>query len=340
MDTETFVQSRRIEWTRLDDLVSRASKGLGRLSESDIKEMGYLYRAVTSDLALARRDFPGQRVTLYLNQLVGRAHSVIYRGEPLGLKRIVRFATHGFPQVFRESAIYILAATSMFAIPMLLTWCFTYLDPDTAFWLLPSAVQSAIPAIESRDLWVDIPVQERPYASSAIMQNNIQVTFFAFGGGILAGLGTLYVMVLNGLILGGISGLSFHHGVGWELWEFVIGHGVIELSVIMMAGGSGLMIGWSVIHPGLSRRLDAVAQAAGKAVRLLGGCVPLLVIAGLIEGFISPAELLPWWFKWMVGVGSGAVLYGYLLLAGHDSQSEQLRQDRQSIDVPHSGKVP
>jgi len=131
---------------------------------------------------------------------------------------------------------------------------------------------------------------------------------------------TLWVLATNGLILGGVTGLTIHYGVGFDLWTFVIGHGVIELSVIFMAGGSGLMIGWALLRPGLMRRRDALALAARKAVRLLIGAVPLLFVAGAIEGFLSPAENIPWPIKWGIGIGSGILLYGYLLLAGRKKE--------------------
>jgi uncharacterized membrane protein SpoIIM required for sporulation len=170
--------------------------------------------------------------------------------------------------------------------------------------------------IEDQELWTDIPVAERPFSSSFIMTNNIRVAFLAFAGGVTAGLLTIYILIYNGLMLGGITGLTAHYGVGFDLWTFVIGHGVIELSVIVIAGASGLMMGWAIIHPGLLRRRDALALAARKGVRLIIGSVPLLVIAGLIEGFISPNELIPWPVKWSVGLVSGIVLYSYLFLAG------------------------
>ena len=166
--------------------------------------------------------------------------------------------------------------------------------------------------IERQELWIDVPVNERPYFSSFIMQNNIQVTFLAFGGGMTSGLLTIWIMVFNGLLLGGLTGLTAHHGVGFELWTFVIGHGVVELTVIFIAGGAGLMLGWAILQPGLRRRRDALTLAAQEAVKLLIGCVPLLVIAGLIEGFISPNEQLHSLVKWGVGLGSGLLLYGYL----------------------------
>ena len=128
-------------------------------------------------------------------------------------------------------------------------------------------------------------------------------------------------MVFNGLILGGITGLTVHYGVGFDLWTFVIGHGVIELSVIFIAGGTGLMLGWAILRPGLLRRRDALALAAQQAVRLVAGCIPLLVMAGTIEGFISPAENTPLAGQVGRGPGQRALLYGYLLLAGAESRT-------------------
>lgn len=138
----------------------------------------------------------------------------------------------------------------------------------------------------------------------------------AFGSGVLAGLVTAWIMVFNGLMLGGLTGLTAHYGIGFELWNFVIGHGVVELSVIFMAGGAGLSLGWAIIYPGLHRRRDALTMAARKSIYLILGCVPLLVLAGTIEGFISPNENIPWPVKWSVGIGTGILLYSYLLLAG------------------------
>jgi uncharacterized membrane protein SpoIIM required for sporulation len=155
------------------------------------------------------------------------------------------------------------------------------------------------------------------------MQNNIRVSFMAFGSGVLAGLLTTWIMVFNGLMLGGLTGLTAHYGIGFDLWNFVIGHGVIELSVIFMAGGAGLTLGWAIISPGLHRRRDALTIAARKSINLILGCIPLLIIAGTIEGFISPAENIPWPVKWGVGLGTGLLLYSYLIFAGRKAPEEQ-----------------
>ena len=321
MHPDEFYRARKADWEKLTRLLERSQNGVEGLSPEDVHTLGQLYRLATSDLALAQRDFPEHRVAQYLNQLVARAHAVVYRGEPMAWRRIWHFVSTGYPRAFRRAGPFMLAAFLLFAIPALVAGLITAWDPPAARWLLPEEVQELIPMIEDQDLWVDIPVEERPYASAFIMQNNIRVAFMAFSGGLLLGLFTLWIMVLNGLMLGGITGLTAHYGVGFELWTFVIGHGVVELSVIFIAGGTGLMLGWSILRPGLLRRRDALAQAAQLAVRLVAGCVPLLVIAGIIEGFISPAETLPWYVKWAVGLLSGALLYGYLLLSGSKDDS-------------------
>ncbi len=320
MQADDFYQSRQNDWKRLSTLVERSQSSLQRLTPEEIKELGQLYRSVTSDLALAQRDFPQHRVTTFLNQLVGRTHAVIYRDKPLARNRLLQFIRTGFPQAFRQIWPFFVTAAALFIIPVLLAAVSTFWEPKAANWLLPAAVQELVPDIEDQKLWTNIPISERPYASTFIMSNNIQVAFLAFAGGVLAGIPTVWILIMNGLLMGGLTGLTVHYGVGFELWSFIIAHGVIELSVIFIAGAAGLTLGWAILRPGLRRRRDALLVAARQSVYLLLGCVPLLVIAGLIEGFISPAETIPWLVKWSIGIGSGICLYSYLLLAGRTSR--------------------
>lgn len=321
MNVEQFYQSRQLDWRELSALLDRSQQNMKRLSPEEVKQMGQLYRAVTSDLAVAQREFPRHQVATYLNQLVARGHAVIYRSDPLAVQRIVNFATTTFPRTIRETARFHLVAFLLMILPALISALWLNQQPAAAEWLLPAQMQSLIPTIEDQELWTDIPIDERPYTSTFIMTNNIQVSFMAFGGGLTAALFTIYILIFNGLILGSLTGLTAHYGVGFELWTFVIGHGVIELSTIFIAGGSGLLMGWAIIHPGLNRRRDALAQAARKAVVLIGGCVPILIIAGVIEGFISPNDNIVWWFKWGVGLVTGLLLYSYLILAGRDTKA-------------------
>jgi uncharacterized membrane protein SpoIIM required for sporulation len=320
MNVDEFYQSRKADWENLTMLVEQAQSDVRRLSSTDIDRLASLYRAASSDLALAKRDFPRHRLTQHLNQVVARAHAVLYQGEPLAWNRLVDFALRGFPRLFRETIVFTFAAFLMLMVPAVLAGIATANSPESATWLLPAEVQNLIPIVQQKELWIDIPMEERPYASSFIMTNNIRVSFLAFGSGVTAGLLTLWILIQNGLIVGGLLGITSYYGVGFELATFIIGHGVIELSVIFMAGGSGLMLGWALLRPGLMRRRDALMIAAQRSIRLLSGAVPFLVVAGIIEGFISPAETIPWPVKWAVGIGSGIVFYSYLLLGGREKK--------------------
>lgn len=318
MRVDEFYQSRKNDWEALSHLLDLCQSDMRRLSEAQVRDISRLYRAATSDLALAKRDFPRNEITVYLNQLVARAHAVVYRSEPLALKRLWRFAVTGFPRLFRETWIFTFIAALFFILPAVAGGLATYANPKLATALLPPGSHRLIGIVEDKELWIDISVEDRPYAASFIMTNNIRVSFLAFASGLTAGLLTLWVLFFNGLMIGTLTGLTSFHGIGLELWNFVIGHGVIELSIIFIAGGSGLMLGWSILRPGLLRRRDSLAQAARKAVYLLLGAVPWLVVAGTIEGFISPNNEIAPPIHWAVGIVSGILLYSYLLLAGRE----------------------
>ncbi len=317
---DNFYKSRKPAWEQLVVLLEQSEKNIQRLTPQQIQTLGQLYRAAASDLALAQRDFPTHPVTQYLNQLVARTHAQIYREQPFTSKRLIHFVTAGFPRCYRESWRFILAASLIMVLAAIFSTIAVYQRPEMARWLLPAGSDRLIQYIENHQLWTDeIEASDQAYVSASVMTNNIQVAFLAYGGGILAGIPTVWAMFLNGMMVGSITGLTLRYGLAFQIWTFMIGHGVIELSVIGIAGGSGLMLGWGVVHPGLLRRRDAIVLAAHKVIRLLVGSAMLLVIAGLIEGFISPSQVIPAWVKWGVGLTTGIGLYSYLLLAGRKS---------------------
>lgn len=313
MTPNELLQTRKDDWERLTLLINRVQRGqIAALSEAELVELGSLYRAATSDLAVAQRDFPRHDLAQYLNQLVGRAHPFVYRGDPVVWRQVKAFYLHGFPRLYRELAPFILVASLLFFGTGLLFYFVTLANPDAADYVLSPRL---IAYIKSGHLWFKDSNTAGVTEATFIMSNNIRVAFFAFAGGMLLSLFTIYVLVSNGLILGGVIALMQVYGHAAPLWEFVIGHGVLELSEITMAGGSGLMLGYAVLQPGLLSRRNALVLAAQKSVRLLLGSVPLLVVAGIIEGLVSPSDA-PAWIKYAIGITTGVVLYGYLLLAG------------------------
>lgn len=331
MNINQFIESRQGDWKTLSNLLTRAQNNIEQLSPDEVKQMGILYRSVTSDLALAQRDFPREKATTYLNQLVATGHAVLYRSEPLALHRLVHYIKVGFPQTFRETWPFFIVSFLLFMVPALISGYLMATTPEASVWLLPPEMQALVEILEENELWIDVPLEERPYFSSFIATNNINVAILAFAGGAVAGLFAVFVLINNGLMIGGTFGLTIFYGLGFELFTFAIGHGVIELTTIFIAGAAGLKIGWGIINPGLQKRRDSILNAARVAMRLIIGCIPLLLIAGLIEGFISPNESIPVLFKWLTGAVTGILLYSYLLFSGRRKVNEKSRPQDQLL---------
>jgi uncharacterized membrane protein SpoIIM required for sporulation len=278
--------------------------------------MTRLYRLAASDLARARRDFPGDRVVSYLNRLVSTSYSSVYSAAGFSWKDIARWYASGFPRLFRATAGYYLLAALLFFGTGILSFVATTTYPPSAQVLLDSNTYQSVSSYAERgELWTEIPGAQRSLASATIMTNNIQVAILAFAGGMLMGLGTAFVLIFNGVHLGAIFGVVTQYGLGFELLSFVSAHGVIELSVICLAGGAGLMLADSMLRPGMLTRAESLRLAAQRSVQLLLGGASLLVIAGTIEGFLSPSDA-PDAVKFGTGIATGVLLYGYWILAG------------------------
>lgn len=330
MVAEEFIVAKRPHWERLQQLLGRVqSRRLAALSADELNELGRLYRQTTSDLAVARRDFPQHRVTTFLNTLVGRAHGEIYRNEGTTWERIRDFVVVGFPRTWRATVPFTLVAFLFFALPALVSFVAVAWAPNAAVAelragaMFPGAEQMAELIKTNTEWWQDINTTGRASNATLIMSNNILVTLKAFAGGMFLGVYTIYAMVFNGLMLGVIAGLSEFYGFSPRLWGFIAPHAPIELSVIFFGGGAGLQLAWAIIRPGLLTRSAALRVAAQRAIVIMVGCIPLLIIAGTIEGFISPSAL-PVWVKAVVSLGSGLALYSYLLGVGYpqpDSKS-------------------
>ena len=315
MNLELFLRQRRESWQRLEQLLRQTNKRESRMTSADLEEFGRLYRAATADLALAQRDFPGQTVTGYLNQLVAHAHAELYQGEALRWRQLKHFYAVAFPQLYRKLGRYTTVAFALFALPALVALLAIWADPALISVVEGPAIAGLVEEVKQGQLWTDIDPAQRSAASGLIMTNNIRVLFLTFAGGVTAGLLTAWVMISNGLHLGAIFGLLLAYDVASGLAEFVVAHGFIELSVIFLAGGCGLYMGDGLLRPGLLSRKDALVQRARVSVQLILGCAPLLVVAGLIEGFISPSAL-PWPVKLAVGLATGGALYWYWLRGG------------------------
>jgi len=318
MPIDRFINERKTVWQRLEELMQLLDRmTLRKLHREEVKELGRIYRRTASDLAIARAESRDPRLVNYLNNLVIRAHGRIYRADSNWLQRIIRFFTHDFPQTFRRSWRYTATAFGVFLVFSAIAFFGTRHDPDFSEFAGISPFFREV-VINNRTRWWESLNDANQIGSSQIFTNNIRVTFYAFALGAIFGLGTLYVLAFNGAMFGAILALTYRAGFGNDLLSFVVGHGVIELSCIFIAGGAGLLIGTALLMPGDLSRGDALKSRGMEAVQLIVGCVPLLVVAGIIEGFISPAPINPV-IKFGIGVTTGIALYSYLFLVGRDA---------------------
>jgi uncharacterized membrane protein SpoIIM required for sporulation len=308
-----WLEKRKPYWTRLEEMVERAGgRGVGVLSYRELQELGQLYRQVAADLASVREDPMSRRLADYLNQLLGRAHNLIYMGRKARPRGILEFYRTTFPQVFRATFNYTLLSFALFAAGALAGFLWCLADPEfQRFFLGPHMTAT----IERRQMWTHSIVTMKPLASSFIMTNNLAVSFMVFAMGIAAGLGTAFMLVQNGLLMGVISAACWQAGMTLQLAEFVAPHGVLELPAIFVAGGAGLLIGRGLLFPGPMLRRDALVFYGGQAVRLLLGIIPWLVIAGIVEGYISPTTI-PWGTKFLLAASLAIVAVLYVTQAG------------------------
>ena len=315
MRSEDFIALRRDDWNRLEDLLSHAGAGhMNALTPAQVLTMAALYRRATADLARAQRDWPGEPVHRYLNGLVARGHGIVYRRGGEIRKRVRRFYVETLPRTYREAWPFVLAAGALLFVPALVTFFVVLANPDAAYAIVSP---SLIDKVHHHELWTHIPADERAQAAGLIMTTNIRVVMIAFAFGVVFGLPVIAVLIINGISLGGLFGLTQAYGLGAGLFDFVIAHGVLELSIVTTIAGGGLMMGWALISPGNLKRSDSLVVATRRAFTLLLGLGPLLVAAGIIEGNISPSGA-PFAVKLAIGLTTGVLFYSYLLLGARN----------------------
>ena len=297
----------------LEGLLARSEgNGLRSFDADQIEAFARAYRQVVSDLALAQRDFPDDQLTLWLNGLASRAHLRLYRAPAPSWRRFGRFFWTDFARRFRAARPYLLVSALLLFGPAALAYVGALLEPTLRDALVPASLRQVM---SSGRTWTDIQPALRPGMATLIFTNNIQVSFLAFAGGVLFGLGTAYVLVSNGLLLGGVLGAAQFYGVAPLVWSFISPHGYLERTCIVIAGAAGLMVGDALLRPGLLLRREALARASRRAVELAIGAAPVLVVAGLIEGFISPSDLAIE-VKLVFGPVAGMGMYALLLTVG------------------------
>jgi uncharacterized membrane protein SpoIIM required for sporulation len=288
VNLERFLDERGGEWAELERMVARGRSGARTLGPDGVRRLASLYRSAASDLALARRRWPADACVARLEAVVGHARALLFSGARRERTLFTFFARDYWREVARRPW-FLAVAAALLLVPALGAGAWAVADPGAAAGLVPPAYESVTNPGARGDL--GLPVEEQAALSSLIFTNNIRVSFLAFAGGITAGLVTAALVAYNGLVLGTVSGLALSAGNGGPFLELVVAHGMLELSCIVVAAAAGLRLGWALVAPGRLRRADALVAEARRSVLVVLGTAPWLVLAGLVEGFFTPAGL-------------------------------------------------
>jgi uncharacterized membrane protein SpoIIM required for sporulation len=321
MTLGNFVRRSRPRWQRLETMLGVIeTRGPRRTSQSFLQELSALYRATAGDLAFAQTHFRGTTLLLFLHQLVARAHNQIYRPQRLSARAFGHFVRNEIPRAIRSHFQAITWSAIVFFLGIALGLSAVQFDERAASVVLPTSVLNSI---YSGQMWTGsiFSVVPAPVASTFLFTSNISVALLAFAGGLTFGAVTFWILFQNGFMLGVVFKLCADYGLLGAVLEFIAGHGVLEISSIIVSGGAGFVVANALLNPGAYLRRDALAQQGRSAVRMAIACVPALITAGCIEAFISPSHI-PVWFKATLGLTLGSIFWLYLLCTGRATRSE------------------
>lgn len=317
LDPNRFVRERRQLWKALEgELEAAANRDFETFDVERAQKLGRLYRAASADLLRARSETANEALIDYLNGLVGRAYGLIYRGRKLRWASATQFLFFDFPRLIRRRAWVIVAAASIMLAGFIFGVGAEYLDSTARFSLLPPQYASVEEQIEDHKIRaasgqiVDPAIAANE--SAKIMTNNIEVSFKAFAFGFTAGIGTTLVLFYNGVLVGVLAAIFLRHGMSLYFWALILPHGVIELFAIFVAGAAGFVIAQALVNPGIYGLKESLRREGKDAVLMVLGCVPMLVVAGLIEGFITPQMAIPPGIKLLFALMTGLALVAWL----------------------------
>lgn len=317
MDVDRFVATHQGSWDRLDVLVTRAGRGVRRLSSAELDELVTGYQQVSTHLSLARTTYREPALTAALTRLTARAGALVYGTRSATLRALRDFFAVTFPAALCHARAFIAISALLFLLPAV----------AVGAWLAtsPAALDVAAPP-EFREAYVQEDFaayySENPSAvfGATVTTNNIQVGFLAFAAGIAYCVLTVFVLVFNGANVGFAAGLFGAVGELPTFFGYILPHGLLELTAVFIAGGAGLRLGWTLIDPGDRPRTVALVEEGRRAVVIVLGLVLVFVAAGLIEGFVT-GSTLPTWLRVGIGAVAWVAFLAYWWLAGRAAAS-------------------
>jgi uncharacterized membrane protein SpoIIM required for sporulation len=298
LELNRFIRDNKTTWTELEVLLRRMNKKRSKLTAAELDRFTELYKMVSAHLATMQTHHSNNETTTMLNHLIARAHNMMYRESNRSSQQLRTFFLHYFPSLIKARALFIVFALLLFGVGGLSGFLAVRADPMNLALILPANMAEGIDPMAT-----ELPREDlhSPIMSTEIMTNNIRVAVLAFISGITLGIGTVYLLIYNGLMIGALAAVFLQAGKSYVFWAYILPHGVIELAAIFIAGGAGLYMGYRIFVPGIYTRGHRLIETAKQSAQLMLGTIPLFVIAGIIEGFITPTTL-PLATKYIVAI--------------------------------------
>jgi uncharacterized membrane protein SpoIIM required for sporulation len=311
MVRDEFVATHRPAWTELDGLLSRSSP----LGGPELSRLSALYRRISSDVMAARAAGYGADLTGLLDGLAARAHAALYGHGRQGWRVGWRLVVRDFPRALRESAPFTLAAAVLFVLPLAVGLVGALRSPGFAERILSPEQLQAMAEMYAQGVSGGRELGSDAAMAGFYVMNNVGIAFRCFATGVLFGTGSVFFLVYNGLVSGTVVGHVIAAGHGQHILTFVCGHAPYELGAIIVAGGAGLRLGYSLLATGNLTRLASLRRHALGTVPVVCGAAAMLLVAAAVESFWSPSRA-PYPVKWAFGAMSLLIVLLFCALAG------------------------
>ncbi len=309
---DSYVVANTPEWERLEELVQKAGSRGSRLEGDELDELLARYQRTSTHLSHVRSTYGDPQVTARLTRVVASARAVIYGPQPRAGGALRGFFAHTFPAAVWGARTAIMCSALAFFIPAIATGIWIANSPAAIDAFITPALREAYIETEFEAYYSSAPAAE---FSTEVFVNNIRVSFLAFVVGIAWSIPTVLLLAFNGANIGQAAGLFHDAGEAGRFWGLILPHGLLEITAIVVAGGAGMKMGWALVAPGDRTRANALADEAQKAASIIIGLVIVFVIAGLIEGFVTPSPL-DTWARVSIGVAAFAAFWAYVIAFG------------------------
>lgn len=313
-------------WQLLELQIAELEKTDGRLKGNELASFASRYRRLCHFHALAKDRHYSSHLVDKLGDLVVRGHQQLYRRKQPFFQQLIRFVVADFPRLVRAQQKYIWWATVLLYVPGLLMYAAILWQPDLVYTVTSPAQVSSFEEMydpQNRTLGAARESDTNVQMFGFYIRNNIGVSFQTFASGILFGVGTIFFLVYNGLLMGAVAGHLTNAQFTETFFSFVVGHGSFELTAICISGAAGLQLGYALLAPGNHSRVESLKRASKVAIQLVYGVIIMLVIAAFIEAFWSSNNILMPWQKYLVGGFLWALVIGYLVFSGRNLRGER-----------------